>query len=111
MACPSLLQSFFIPPLEFVKTPALAEVCYFMIKMKQKLYKITWKATVYGESFITANSKEQAKELTNIGYDEGFVNFCDDANWEITKIQEVREDGSPYETEEVIPQEELKKRK
>jgi len=58
-----------------------------------KAYKIVWKAVIYGESVVEANSKEEARKLALEGKDRDFEElssgYYDDRDWEIEEIIEL----------------------
>ena len=57
-----------------------------------KTYKIVWKAIVYGESVVEANSKEEAERLALEGKDRDFEELTDryyGKDWEIEEIIEL----------------------
>jgi len=59
-----------------------------------KLYKIIWKANIYGESEVEASSEEEAKRLALEGKDRDFKVITDRhyvERWDIDEIEEIEE--------------------
>jgi len=65
----------------------------------KKLYKVTWHAKIYGESSVRTSSLDEAWDLAEKGEDKNFEEFDypEDRDWEILKIQEIKDDGNPGE--------------
>ena len=69
-----------------------------------KLYKITWRGTIYAESSAEANSMEEAKKLAEQGEDKDFEIIPEsmkalyrDTDWEIDSVEAVDEQDNPKE--------------
>ena len=55
------------------------------------LYKITWKTTDYGNSYVKAHNQKEAREKAIEGEDEDFDREHTDNTWEIDEIHKVEE--------------------
>ena len=53
-----------------------------------KGYRIVWKSTRYGTSFVKANSPEEARMLAFNGKDEAFEPNEPDDDWDIDSVEE-----------------------
>jgi len=57
-----------------------------------KLYRVNWTAKRFGESYVSANSEKEAKELANIGKDRDFEANDDLGDWFIESVEDFGED-------------------
>ena len=57
-------------------------------------YKIFWKACLYGESVVEANSVEEAEAKALANKDTGFEQLDPEYDWEIELIEEMTNDIS-----------------
>jgi len=59
-----------------------------------KRFKIVWKDIRYGESLVTAENEEEAREKAEKNEDEDFEELDPSGDWEIDEIIEIEEEDS-----------------